>query len=417
MKKFLVVSFKILLPLLILGAGIGSFSYFVSTKAVEKPKAVKERVWNVGVLEAEPSIVASEINVFGSLISARDVELRSLVAGEVIHVAEAFRAGAYLQEGELLIEVDPFSYSSIVAEKEAGVLEARSRLAELQAVAKSDRLMLVRDEEILDLEKRNVARSEKLRKKGNISDKSLDTAKTNLSRQRQQYEQRISQLEIQTARIGQQKATLERQKIALKIAKRDLENTHLLAPFSGYLTDIRVELGKRIDAKDQVARLIDSARMEVKFHLSNQQYGILIESPGGVMGRKVQVSWHAGQASHRFEGEIARIGSEIKSETGGIEVYAVLKSDPKLNLVRSGAFVDVSLIARNYDNAVRVPDHAVFGKKIVYVVEEGRLQPREIEILSNDGTELIVNGDLKSGDQILTSRFAEVGPGIKVEIR
>lgn len=417
MAKIIATTLKILLPLVILGAGAGSFSYFVSSKAVEKPKEVKERSWNVSVLDARPTTLVPQITVFGTVISARNVDLRSLVAGEVIHVADTFREGAHLKKGDLLVEVDPFTYRSNVAEKEAAVLEARSRLAELQAVAKSDRILLVRDKEILELEKRNVARSEKLRKKGNISDKSLDTAKTNLSRQHQQYEQRVAQTAIQNARIGQQKATLQRQQIGLSIANRDLENTRLLAPFSGYLSNISVELGMRIDAKDHVAKIIDATRMEVQFHLSNHQYGVLLDSTEGVVGRNVNVSWNAGRSVHSFEGEIARIGSEIKSETGGVEIYAVLKNSPQLQRLRPGAFVDVVLNSISFENAIKLPDHAVFENETIYIVEDERLQPRKVNILSNDGTDVIVGGDLKAGDKILTSRFAEVGPGIKVEIR
>ncbi|MBL4667167.1 MAG: efflux RND transporter periplasmic adaptor subunit, partial [Sneathiella sp.] len=215
----------------------------------------------------------------------------------------------------------------------------------------------------------------------------------------------------------QQKATLQRQKIALSMAERDLENTRLLAPFSGYLSNISVELGKRIDAKDPVAKIIDATHMEAQFHLSNQQYGILLDSPKGVIGRKVKTTWSVGQSSHTFGGEIARIGSEIKSETGGVEIYAVLNNTAELQLLRPGAFVDVTLNSISFENAVQLPDHAVFEDNIVYIVEDGRLQPRKIEILSHDGTNLIVGGDLNAGDKILTSRFAEVGPGIKVEVR
>jgi len=417
MSKFFSVFLKFIVPVAILAAGAGGLAYFISTKPVENPKEVKERSWNISVVEAHPGVTKSQINVYGRLVAARAVDLRSLVGGEVIAVSNRFKNGALLSGGDLILEVDPFNYQVTVSEKQAAVLEARARLAELKASEKADRVLLERDREILELEKRNVFRSEKLRKKGNISAKSRDAAKSALSRQYQKVEQSRAQLDVQIARIGQQNAVLVRQEAGLSKARRDLENTRLIAPFSGYLSNISAELGKQIDARDQVARLTDSEQIDVQFHLSDQQYGLLLQTSEGILGRAVSVIWKAGQQSYDFSGVIERIGAEINMETGGVDVYAKLAATEKLKLVRDGAFVDVTLTAVEYPDTVQVPDYAIFEETLIYVVEAGRLQPRKVEVLYNDGKDVVVRGNLKAGDKILTTRFAEVGPGIKVEIR
>ncbi|MBL4906368.1 MAG: efflux RND transporter periplasmic adaptor subunit [Sneathiella sp.] len=409
--------FKIILPVIILIAGIGSYSYFVSTKAVETPEPVKERVWNVAAQTLEPGTLAPTVQIFGTLIPARDVDLRSLVAGEVIRVSPNFKEGALLETGEMLIEIDPFDAQAILAEKKATTLEAQSRLVELRATEKSDRVALIRDEEILAVDVRNLKRSEKLSKKGNISERALDDARSALSRQHQQVEQRTAQLEIQRARIGQQKAVLERLKVGVKRAERDLKNTRLTAPFSGYISELGADLGKRVDAKDKVARLIDASQLEVKFHLSDRQYGVLLASEGGVINRPVSVRWMTGDKEHVFKGTIARIGSEIKAETGGIDIYAILDAESLIAEVRSGAFVEVMLTGQSYSNAVRVPEYSVYERNKVYVVENGRLVARTIQVLFDNGSNLLITGDLKAGDQLVTTRFAEIGPSLRVEIR
>lgn len=409
--------FKILLPIIILLAGAGGFSYFVSTKSVEVPEAVKERVWNIAAKKLELTSLAPSVQIYGTLIPARDVELRSLVAGEVIRVSKNFKEGALIQRGEMLIEIDPFDYEAILAEKKATTLEAQSRLIELKATEKSDRASLMRDREILAVDVRNLKRSEKLAKKGNISEKALDDARNALSRQRQQVELGSAKLDIQRARIGQQQAVLQRHEVGVKRANRDLAHTMLMAPFSGYISDLGVELGKRVDAKDKVARLIDADQLEVQFHLSDRQYGVLLASEGGVIGRSVSVSWKTGNKEHIFKGRIARTGSEIKAETGGIEIYAILTGDSLIPEARSGAFVTVTLTGKTYSNAARVPEFSVYDGKTVYVVEKGRLIARSIKILYNNGASLLITGDLKTGDLLVTTRFAEIGPGLKVEIR
>ncbi len=409
---------KLILPILFIGAGFVGFNYFVKTKSVETPKEVVERSWNVSVTEVKPSEVTAKINLYGELVSARSVDLRSLVGGEIIQVSDDLKEGARVEEGSLLVGVDPFDYRAIVREKEAAILEAKSRLAELKASKRSDQLLLEQDIQILELEQRNLERAEQLRKKGNISDKGLDDAKTSVSRQRQQVDQRRAQVDIQNARIGQQTATIERQQVALERAQRDLKNVRLVAPFTGYLQNVSVELGKKVDAKDLVAKLIDDTRIEAKFHLSNTQYGTLLGSDVGLIGRSVQIVWKAGERAFEFSGAIKRIGSSIQSETGGVVIYALLDNTPNLAKVRVGAFVEVSMNGANYKNALRLPDYALYDGRVVYKVEDGRLSPVDVVVLQNEGISVIVRAEgLKHGDRILTTRFAEVGPGIKVEVR
>lgn len=409
--------FKILLPLIILAIGGAGMAYFKATKAVDQPIVVEERVWNVSANTVQLGSLAPKVELFGTLIASRDVELRSLVAGEVIGVAQDFREGARIEKGALLVEIDPFDFEALLAERTASALEAESRLIELKALKRSEEASLARDREILALDVRNLKRSEKLSKRGNISEKALDDARSALSRQMQQVEQRDAQLDIQSARIGQQEAVLRRLEVGVKRAERDLSNTRLIAPFAGYISQISAELGKRIDAKDKVARLIDAGQLEVAFHLSDKQYGLLIDSKGGVFGRSIQVSWRTGNTAHVFDGTIARIGSEIKAETGGIDAYATLKAESLIAEARPGAFVDVILTGELYENAVRVPEQSVYSKNTVYVAENGRLDARRIKILFDNGTSFLVTGDLKDGDQLVTTRFSEIGPGIRVELR
>ncbi|MBE7635618.1 efflux RND transporter periplasmic adaptor subunit [Sneathiella sp. P13V-1] len=417
MSRPLTLLFKVILPIALIAGGVSTFVHFKNTKPVEKPKPVAERVWNVSAIEVNPGAISPKISVFGSLLAAREVELRSLVAGEVIKVGESFRDGGFIKSGELLVEIDPFSYEAALDEKRSSLLEAKARLEELEATNASDRILLDRDLEILELEERNLARSEKLRKKGNISDKSLDAAQTSLSRQKQQVAQRRSQLNVMDAKIGQQKATIQRMEVSVRVAMRDLENTRLVAPFDGYVSEVSAELGKRLDARDKVAQFLEADQLEARFHLSNRQYGVILKSNSGIVGRPITAIWKAGDKATEFKGRVDRVGSTITANTGGIEVFAVLDKAPEIALVRSGAFVEILLNGETYDQAVSVPDFAVFDNMVVYVAKEGVLEKRDVQVLFDNGDTVVITGNLKKGDKLVTTRFAEIGPGMRVEIR
>lgn len=418
MKGFFGTFLKILLPLVILLAGAGGFFLLVKTKPVIEPEVVAERVWTVAAMPAKIEDRSLELVLFGSLVAARDVEMRSLVGGEVIEVGEDFREGSIVEKGELLIGVDPFEFQARLDENKAQLLEAKSRLSELNASQKSEQAALSRDREVLEREVRNVERSESLSTRGNISEKALDDARSTLSRQKQTVELREAQLDILKAKIGQQRAVIERLEVGIRRAERDLKNTRLLAPFKGYVAEVSAEFGKNIDARDKVARIIDASQLEARFLLSDSQYGRLVGDTAGIIGRPVTVKWQSGSTDLLFQGKVSRLSSEIDSNTGGVEVYAVLETNENINVLRPGAFVEVILSGNSYEDVLKLPEYSVFDGEVVYVVDaEGRLQPRQIDVVAQNGSELFVRGDIDQGDLIVTTRFPEIGPNLKVEVR
>ena len=82
-----------------------------------------------------------------------------------------------------------------------------------------------------------------------------------------------------------------------------------------------------------------------------------------------------------------------------------------------GAFVEANTPDIEYSNAVRLPEAAVHGSGRVYVAADGRLRERVVRILGRDAGDLIVTGDLQPGDDVVTTRIPEIGPGLKVRAR
>ncbi len=417
MKALLMGILKFVLPVLILMAGAGGLYYFVQTKPKVAQTIPEERRWIISAVEAKKSTYQPKLNLYGTIVSGRNVELRSLVKGEIIAVGENFHNGAILEKDDLLIAVDSFDFVAARDEKIAILNEGLARLTELEALRQSDVIALRRDKEILDLDARNLERSKTLSKKGNISAKSLDDARMSLSRQRQQVEIRQAQLKIQMARIGQQQAAIERARVGVRRAARDLENTELRAPFKGFLTEIGAEFGKTIDAKDKIAKLIDASRMDVRFHLSNQQFGVLVGTGQGVLGRSVRLIWRIGNTTQEFSGTVSRLGSSISSDTGGVDLFARIVSLPANSTLRPGAFVEVRMPGASHEAVIKIPETSLHQDDIVYVVEDGRLKPQKVDVVFESLNFVYVKGDIDDGALIATTKFAAMGPGIKVEIR
>jgi multidrug efflux pump subunit AcrA (membrane-fusion protein) len=120
-------------------------------------------------------------------------------------------------------------------------------------------------------------------------------------------------------------------------------------------------------------------------------------------------------AGERFDAVLDRIESQVTTASGGIDVFARIQGLSVATSLRPGAFVEVLLPGALYTGVVRVPEEAVHGGDTVYAIVDGRLVPRQVELIARDGSDAFVRGAFAPDDRIAATRFPEIGPGLKVQ--
>lgn len=365
-------------PLLIIACTLVIVVVMAVTRPQLAPIDLPERVWPVEVIKVELHDEQPMLELFGDVVAGRRSELRALVPGTIVEVGPGFREGAFVAEGELLVQIDPFDYRNDVAEQTALLAEAKANL---------------------DTKRRDLGRVRELFAEKNVSEQALDDAQLALE---------------------QQQASLEQRRIGLARAKRALRDSRLTAPYAGVLSGISVDLGKRLSVSDKVADVIDTERLEVLFTLSNAQFGRIVESGEEVVGRPVEVFWQVGRDKLSYQATVERVGAEIDSTTGGVELYATITPDA-LTLLRPGAFVWVRIPDKHYRQVFRAPESVLYGGDIVYVVKENRLVARPVRVLGYAGADILfeTSGEppVRDGDSVVVTQIREGGEGVKVEIR
>ncbi len=83
--------------------------------------------------------------------------------------------------------------------------------------------------------------------------------------------------------------------------------------------------------------------------------------------------------------------------------------------MRPGAFVEIIVPARMYQNVVRVPDTAIVGERDVYLVENGRLIKQIIDVVRRVNSWVLIRGKSLEGKYVVTRPFPEMAAGIRVE--
>ena len=373
----------IFIPLAILALGAAVAAYLIATRPEVAAKPIVEKIWTVAATPATVTDVQPEIRFYGRIVAARQIEIRPEVSGRVVEIGPNFVEGGLVRKGDLLVRVDDFDY--------------QARLREIQADLKGTRGMLERDAERIDLLRRDVERRNKLQVKGHTSEKALDDAKLALSdaiQQKIDRENKAERLEVDLTRV-----------------QRDLRDTNVTAPFNGFLVDVTTGVGKFVNVGDTIAKAIRADRLEARFHVSNAAFTQFL-SDGNYRNVKAKVLW-AGQS---YDAALDRIESQVETASGGVEVFARIDGVTVDTNLRPGAFVEVLVPGPVFKSVVRIPEEALYGNDTVYRVVQNRLEPHKVEVIARDGKDLLVRGNFEADDRVVTTRFPEIGPGLKVQV-
>ena len=366
MKEYIKKIKRVNPTVLLLLATFLVISLLRATKEEPEVLIIPEKSWPVSVIEAQYSDVQPTLSLFGEVITSRRSELRSLVGGQVVQVGENFKEGAVVEKGELLLRIDDFEYRNAVIEESAK----------------------------LEVMNRDFDRADELFKQGNISEQFRDNALLEKTKQ----------------------------ELVLSEVEKDLRDTELFAPFDGVINDVQATLGKQVSTfNDKIGEIIDIKNMEVRFSLSKAQYGRLLEDTDKILGRKIEMSWTVGKRDLVFNASVSRVGAEITSNTGGVNIFAnIVINSGEESPLRPGAFVRLKMPDKTYESVVSIPETAVYEDKYIFIVNDQRLKKIMIEILGYDQSKVLVkpldDSKIKNGDYVVVNQLREAGENVKVDI-
>lgn len=402
------------LALAVVFGAVQGMNYFIATKPDVAKRPVQEKSYAVVTAPVLRADHTPSISVFGEATAGRTVDLRALVAGEVVLVHPELKAGGLVSEGEELVVVDKFDYEGALTEAQANLAEERAALVESLGRVELEKANVVRAREQLEFAQRDLERAEDLLQRGSVTERTADERKLLVSQRQQGLEQRQNALALEQAKVVQQEAAIERYIWRLENAERQLANTVLKAPFDAVVRSEAAQPGRLINVNDVIASIYARDELEVRFTLSDNQYGRLVAESGTVVDRPVTVLWTLGNKVLEYDGIVDRTGADVASNRGGVDVFAKITMAAGQTPLRPGAFVEVVIPDQTYPGSFRLPETAIYGEGTVYVIKGNRLVARKVAPRAFDDGFLIVEGDLKDGETVLATRIPEAGEGLLV---
>lgn len=310
------------LAVLIIAGGVFGMQQLINARPEVPQRPASERQIAVLTQQVTEATYSPTITVFGEVVAGRLVDLRALVAGEITAVNPNLEAGRRIEAGTDLLEIDRFSYEGAVVEAEANLAEAIARLAEAEGRIALEETQLASAQDQLTLAERDLARAEQLAGTGDVTDRALDDRRLIVSQRRQTVEQRQANLTIEEARVDQQRAAIQRLEWRVAQAERDLARTVLQAPFAGVVRSESVEPGRLVSVNDVLATLYDDSALNVRFTLSDSQFGRLAGEAEPLVGRPITITWSTGGQDVTLPGTIDRLDADIAAASGGVTLLA-----------------------------------------------------------------------------------------------
>ena len=308
--------------------------------------------------------------------------LVSQVGGQIVDKSPNFDEGGYFAEGEIMLTIDPRDYEANVMIAEASLADARQSLAEEKARA---------DQAQEDWER--------LGNDGEASDLVL----------------RKPQLAAAEARVASAEANLIK-------ARLDLERTRIRAPFDGRVLRQIVDLGQVVGANTQLAEFYSVGIAEVRLPIANKDLSFVDLPEAGNGAATIKATLYSELAGRDvWEARVVRTEAAIDDTARQLHVLVHVDdpftADERHQVpLKIGQYVTASIEGRLLNEVIVIPSSAIYQGSYVYVVEDGALQRREVEIAWSDVDKAIVASGLGSGDQLVTTLLGQVTSGTTVAI-
>jgi len=440
---------RIILPLLIIAAGIGGFFVLGLKQPMARQPDTGPKIPGVATVPVRAGADELDIETDGVVVPYREIQLAAEVAGRITKKAEVCRAGRFVRKGELLIEIDPRDYDLEVRRLNQELQQADVTIQELDVEVENTKNLIELADDKLELQKREMARLEKLDEKNFVTDSQLDLERQNELAARNALVTLRNQLGLLKTRRERLESAKEFTTLRIEKAKLDRQRTQITSPIDGMVVQDSVELDAYVNIGAPLVLIEDTSRVEVKCHLRmDQLYWILRQSISAnnaaaeidamrgyqIPATPTTVVYQLGNRRYAWDGVLSRYDGIGLNETTRTVPCRVTVERPRAVRALGGGSVDASwagpraLVRGMYVNLIirakphqafwEIPERALRPGNVVWRVRDGRLDIVEVRIVEVEEKMVLLDADgskLVAGDRIVVSPLASVMDGMAVQ--
>ncbi len=342
----------------------------------------------VDTIEARGGAEQFRVSAQGTVRPTTQTQLASEVSGRIVAISDAFVAGGFFREDDVLVEIDPSDYEAALLQAEADLASARATLAD--ETARSDQAR--QDWERLHGDRREPG-----------------------------------ELVLRLPQVARAQASVQAAEAAVLRARRNLERTRIRLPYDGMVRERQVDLGQFVSTGTILGTVFAVETAEIRLPLSDSDLAFLdLPTPGRNDQQRPRVRLHGTVAGQRGEwnGEIVRTEGVIDENTR-LSFAVVRISDPYGLIERErslplpmGTFVSAEIEGRSASGLLELPRSALRqGDTVLIAGADDRLEIRQVDVVRATPGSVYVHGAIEAGEQIITTAIQAPVPGMAIRPR
>ncbi|MBU0475351.1 MAG: HlyD family efflux transporter periplasmic adaptor subunit [Bacteroidetes bacterium] len=367
-------------PIIIIsGIAIVAFAYFsmqllggMKQTPPRKPAEVVDRY--VKAETVKYSNVVTSIEAMGRVSSQTEVSLIAEVRGKLIHGDISFKVGESFKKGDLIVKIDDsIELYNMKSRKSSFLNNVASVLPDLKASLPESYNKWSSYLYSIDIDK-------------NLPE--------------------LPEINSPQERIFMASRNILTNYYTIKSAEANFESYRIYAPFNGTITEVNFEEGAVANSGTKLGKIINTVNLELEVPVD------LDDSKWLSTGQKVEV-FNSDKTS-KWVGEIVRKANDINPNTQSINVYVSLNSN-KNNPIYKGEYFTAVFAGIKLAKVMEIPRNAVFNQNVVFVVENGLLLQRTINVKKINKDKLFFVG-LAEGTEVVSEPLINASENSSVKI-
>ena len=358
-------------------------------KQQQQAQVMKAQVKAMKVIKRDTPLA---IEYAGHLVGTEEVKVQSKVSGNVVE--KYVVGGQFVEQGQLLYQIDSRQYNS-------AVLKAQADLAQAEAVMQQS--VANYNNSLLDLQ-----RDEKLFAEAAIPEQVVST--------------QASKVRADEATCAANEAAIYACQAALRTAQENLDDTKIYAPMSGQLGVDDVAVGTFVSAGQTTLVTLGAPNpIFAQFSISESDYLHFMTVQGMQSEHnpiEVTITLADGK-EYPFAGRIVEVDRELANSTGSLIMKATFPNPS--GLLMPGMFARVKLTGEVIPNAILVPQRSVqqlLGKSFVMVVgEDNKSVARTVELGEQVGSYFVVTKGINVNDTVIVEGLTNLREGIELDVK
>jgi RND family efflux transporter MFP subunit len=361
------------------------------------PRPVKTAVAREQVLERK-------IIALGSLAAYDQATLSTKVAGRI----ESMRVdvGSAVKAGQVLAKLESKDYTMRLNQTAATLGQARAKLGLSiegdQDFVEIEKISIVKQASaVLDEAKASHERITRLHDEGIASEAEIETAQAAYVVALNRYQDALEEARQRQAIAAQRRAELN-------IAKQQLDETEIKAPFDGAIQERFSTTGEYVTVGAPLLKLVQLTPLRLRVEVAEREAGRVR------VGQEARV-WVEGE-SKPLSAPIHRINPALDERSRMLQVESDL---PNPGWLHPGAFARAEILTREDRPSVVVPPSAlsVFaGIEKIFVVRDGKASEQQVTIGDSSLDWLEIESGVKAGDRVvLNPGNLQTGQALAIE--